>query len=104
MNTEYPDVEVFLLHGKMGPCKTYKSGKYSSLVESGEVHGAIFYAISRVGARKLIEYIETMSLPIDLYWSKFAKELKIAICNHVHGIHIGKDSYINANINGRFFK
>jgi len=103
MKNEYPCVEVFILHGKSGPCKIHKRGKYSSLVECGHVWGCIFYVISRNGAEELIKYIETMELPVDLYWKNFIKDSKIAICNHTHGIHIGKDSYINANTKGTFF-
>jgi len=94
MRVERPDVDVFIMHGKKGPCKVHESGKYSKLLKSGELYGTLFYAISKKGAEKLIKYIETMELPVDLYWKYFIKDSKIVICNYIHGIHIGDSSYI----------
>jgi GR25 family glycosyltransferase involved in LPS biosynthesis len=103
MRDEYPEVDIFILHGKKGPCAVHESGKYAKLLISGDLYGAHFYTISRRGAEKLIKHLERMECPIDLYWKYFIKDKKIAICNYIHGIHIGDSSYICKTINGKYF-
>jgi GR25 family glycosyltransferase involved in LPS biosynthesis len=102
MKKEFPLVDIFLMSGKNGACVTslFINGDLSMmpLTDNGKCWGAYFYIINRQGAKQLMTYIETMELPIDLYWSNFISCSRLAISHKRYAKHIPTDTYIHPRL------
>ena len=102
MKKEFPLVDIFLMKGQTPPC-VYPSVINNNLsmmplTDNGKCWGAQFYIINRQGARQLMTYIETMELPIDLYWSNFISNSKLAVSHKQYAKHIFIDTYIHPRL------
>lgn len=102
MIREFPDVDIFLMRGETLSHKIYSFIDNNlcmlPLTDNGKCWGAYSYTISRRGAKDLMEHIETMELPIDLYWNNFISRSKLAISHKKYFKHMFTDTYIHPRL------